>query len=257
MVTELAFKTIPEPNCTAFELIWEHHHMTQVITAWQDWAPTAPDALAASLLVSVAADPAEPPQTVVLGTLAGNQRDLRQLLSVLTRAVRAEPASSWRRPSSWLDVRQWLNDRGAGDTHGGDSISKSEYFRKLLPPLAVADLVAELTARRVAGEARELDFSPWSGAYNRVPDDRTSFPHRHEQFLLKHTATVQCGTTTAASPVSDWVTRSWRTVQPWGSGGVYPNFPDPDLGDPGTTYYRHNLGRVEHLRASYSAAGSL
>ena len=32
-----------------------------------------------------------------------------------------------------------------------------------------------------------------------------------------------------------WLDRSWALVHPWGSGGVYPNFPDPDLPDWGAT----------------------
>ncbi len=34
-----------------------------------------------------------------------------------------------------------------------------------------------------------------------------------------------------------WLAGSWPTVHPWGTGGVYPNFPDPDLEDPPRAYH--------------------
>lgn len=34
-----------------------------------------------------------------------------------------------------------------------------------------------------------------------------------------------------------WVMASWAAVRPWGSGRVYPNFPDPDLDDWAQAYY--------------------
>ena len=40
-------------------------------------------------------------------------------------------------------------------------------------------------------------------------------------------------------------------MHPWGTGGVYPNFPDPDLDDWAHAYYGHNLDRLVRVKATY------
>jgi Berberine and berberine like len=48
-----------------------------------------------------------------------------------------------------------------------------------------------------------------------------------------------------------WVRRSWACVHPWGSGRVYPNFPDPELVNWGWAYYGENYPRLRQVKASY------
>jgi hypothetical protein len=55
-----------------------------------------------------------------------------------------------------------------------------------------------------------------------VPEDATAFAHRGELFLLKHAVVVDPDTSGAELEAArGWLTRSWATVHPWGSGGVY------------------------------------
>jgi FAD/FMN-containing dehydrogenase len=79
------------------------------------------------------------------------------------------------------------------------------------------------------------------GAYNRVAEDATAFAHRRERFLLEHIAD-------AADP---WVDRSWATAHADGSGHVYPNFPDPALGDWATAYHSGNYPRLAAAKNAY------
>jgi FAD/FMN-containing dehydrogenase len=44
---------------------------------------------------------------------------------------------------------------------------------------------------------------------------------------------------------------SWATVRPWGSGGVYPNFPDQDLKNWARAYYGTNLERLVRTKKRY------
>ena len=62
---------------------------------------------------------------------------------------------------------------------GAHPYCKSEFFRDPLPAEAVERLVDQLVSDRRPGESRELDFSPWGGAYNRIASDATAFPHRN------------------------------------------------------------------------------
>ena len=52
----------------------------------------------------------------------------------------------------------------------------------------------------------------------------------------------------------DWLARSWTLTHPFGTGGVYPNFPDPDLENPGLAYYGENYERLLRIKAHYDPA---
>jgi FAD/FMN-containing dehydrogenase len=131
------------------------------------------------------------------------------------------------------EAKTWLAEHGPGEA--GD-YSKSEFFRAELPADAIAALVDAFTEG-------ELDFSPWAGAYNRVAPHATAFVHRRERFLLKQTGN------------GDWLDRSYAITHPYGSGAVYPNFPDAELEDPDRAYFGENLGRVREVEAAYDPDG--
>jgi Berberine and berberine like len=97
-----------------------------------------------------------------------------------------------------------------------------------------------------------LDFTPWGGAYNRVRDDATAFVHRGELFSLKHTVTTEPDSPQSARDVAErWLVRSWSSVRPWGTGRVFPNFPDPELEDWGHAYYGTNYQRLLRVKETY------
>ncbi|MFL6075780.1 MAG: FAD-binding protein [Mycobacteriales bacterium] len=256
VVTSLVFDTVPAPDATGFHLTWPHRRATGVIEAWQGWAPDAPDALAASLVVSTAADPDRPPVISVFGAYMGGEAAGAALLAELADRVGEGPATAAYHPGPYRDVKRYLSTldvHGLGGEPAGEDeglmFQKSEYFARTLPPDAVAALVEHLVADRVPGQERELDFSPWGGAYTRVPGDATAFPHRSERFLLKH-ATVVAGPA-GVEAGRRWLERSWALTHPHGTGGVYPNFPDPDLADPDLACYGANRHRLDQVRAAY------
>jgi Berberine and berberine like len=116
----------------------------------------------------------------------------------------------------------------------------------------ITALVDHFTSGRVPGQRRALDFTPWGGAYNRLPPDATTFVHRAERFLLKHdVATYSRAFPAEPHRARRWLTDSWRLVHPSGSGGVYSNFPDPDLGEAQSAYYGRNLERLLRVKKAY------
>jgi hypothetical protein len=48
-----------------------------------------------------------------------------------------------------------------------------------------------------------------------------------------------------------WLRRSWELAHPWGTGGCYQNFPDPDLPSPTDSYHTSNAARVRRVRQRY------
>jgi FAD/FMN-containing dehydrogenase len=164
---------------------------------------------------------------------------------------------------SFAATRRFWAQLGAAEEGGGELpqaqvtpphhlYARSEFFRRPLPADAIAALLAALSEGRVAGEARELDFMPWGGAYNRRPPQATAFVHRDQLFQLKHAVVVAPDAPPADQAAAHRAaTRSWASVHPWGSGRVFQNFADPDLEDWAEAYYGPNYPRLVRVKARY------
>jgi FAD/FMN-containing dehydrogenase len=258
VVTRLTLRTVPEPEATSFHLKWPYERASGLIAAWQAWSPTGPDALAASLLVTVGGAAAADPVVHLFGSMIGSESENATLLDDFVSVAGADPASSERAHMRYGSLKGYLAERGPGDQEDEDGrpFMKSEFFGAPLPADALDALVERFVRGRRPGEARKLDFMPWGGAYNRVPADATAFPHREELFLLEHSVVVpaafEAATTEAARA---WLSDSWELVHPYGSGGVYGNFPDTDLTDEHRAYWGHNLERVRRVKEKYDPEG--
>jgi hypothetical protein len=79
------------------------------------------------------------------------------------------------------------------------------------------------------------------GAYNRVAADATAFAHRSSRFLLEY----------VSDPGDPWVDAAWAAGHEDGSGGVYPNFPDPALEDWASAYHGGNYARLQAVKRAY------
>src|SRR6266536_3430315 len=210
-------------------------------------------ALTASLLVTATGDLERPPLVHLFGAVLGSESDTGKLLDELVARAGVDPASAGLEHGSYRETKRYLAEHGPEEDRPlGHLYSKSEFFRRPLPTEAIAALVAGFQRGRVAGQSRELDFTPWGGAYNRVPADATAFAHRDERFLLKQAVVVDPDApATEREAARRWLARSWDQVHPWGSGGVYPNFPDPDLEDWAHAYYGSNLERLRRVKRRY------
>src|SRR5918999_326676 len=254
VVTRLTLRTVPEPAATSVHLKWPHECAAGLITAWQEWSPTGPDALAASLLVTVGGEAGADPVVHLFGSMIGSEAEAAALLDEFVSVAGADPASSERAHMRYGTLKSYLAERGPGDQEDEDGrpYMKSEFFRAPLPAGALEALVELFVRGRRPGEARKLDFMPWGGAYNRVPAAATAFPHREELFLLEHSVVVPAGFDAAATEAARaWLSDSWHLVHPSGSGGVYANFPDTDLPDEQRAYWGGNLERVRRVKEKY------
>lgn len=256
VVTRLAFLPVAPPAMTAFRLSWSPGAAAAVLRAWQGWAPDAADGVAASLHVTASGAPGAPCAVAVSGALVGGRRDAEEQLGALVDAVGHDPVGDERREGSHHEVKRHLAD-GDDDGDGEDRVlrSRSEFFRRGLSPEAIAALLARLGAERRPGEGRELDFTPWGGAYNRRAPDATAFAHRAERFLLQHVVAVPADAPAAdAAAAAGWLEASFACTRPCGSGRVYPNFPEPGLPDAGRAYFGGNRHRLRRVRAAYGTS---
>jgi FAD/FMN-containing dehydrogenase len=267
VVTSLVFGTLAAPATTVFHMTWPPAAAAALVQAWQGWAPDAPDEVDATLRLTAAADGERLPGVEVVASVLDREADATELLGELVGRVGADPVEVSRRDLPHRSAKRYLEGLGSvEDRHErsgpeqlpppGHLFTKSEFFRRPLPGETVAALVEHLTQGLAPGQSREVDFLPWGGAYNRVPADATAFAHRAERFLVQHLVEVGADAAPAERGAArDWLARSWALVHPWGSGGVYPNFPDPDLQDSAHAYHGTNYDRLRRVKAAYDPGG--
>ncbi|HEX6075964.1 MAG TPA: FAD-binding oxidoreductase [Micromonosporaceae bacterium] len=257
-VTSLVFRTRPVVPAMRFELHFGHRDAAAVVDAWQYWAPDLDRELNAELAVVAGDDPAAPPMLVVFGVAVADRGSTEALLQQFVTRVGAAPLAVNLAAMSGRDAARhhvdpdWEPSPMAPDARPGLRVVRSQFLDRPLPARAVADLVTWFGSRRVAGQIRELEFVPWGGAFARISPQATAFPHRGARFLLRHTVQVGARASDQARwTARQWVTGSWSTVRPYGSGGAYVNYPDLDLPAWARAYHGDNLERLIEVKAKY------
>jgi FAD/FMN-containing dehydrogenase len=267
VVTSFVFRTLPSPAATVFHLTWPFADAAAIVQAWQEWAPTGPDELNAELRLTTGGDGGRP-LVELIGAWLGSEADAIELLDDLVARAGPEPTSTSHRHMPYRAAKKYLDELGAADDPQeqsppeqppqGHLFTKSEFFRRPLPRDTIAALVKNLSERGDRSKPREVTFTPWGGAYNRVRADATAFAHRDELFVIQHLLVIDPGApTTEVRAARDWLTRSWGIVHPHGSGGVYPNFPDTDLRDWARAYHGPNYERLLRVKAKYDPTNFL
>jgi FAD/FMN-containing dehydrogenase len=229
VVTALVFDPVPAPAATVFRLAWPLARAAAVIDAWQDWAIDGPDELSANAQLSDGA-------VTVDGAMLGGEAETVAVLDELVDRAGADPETAWHEQLAYREVKRALAQADDGPRR---RFGRSEFFRRSLPTGAI-----EAVVRGFAGG--EVNFIPWGGAYNRVSADATAFAHRGERFLVEH----------AAADSLQWVVQSWARLHPWGSGRVYPNFPEPGLAAWDEAYYAGNRERLLRVKRTYDPEGA-
>jgi len=230
VVTSLTFDTVAEPVATRFAARWSPPDLAETIAAWQRWAPGAPDELTANL--TVIAQPGRPVHAVLFGASLLAEAPTRALV----REFHADAAVRGGLPYSRLKTT--FDDIDPREEPETAQRMRSEFFTSPLRPGTIEGLCAALVGS--AGR-HTLAFTAMGGAYNRVPASATAFAHRDALFLLEHVAEAH----------STWIDESWSIAHADGSGGVYPNFPDPRLDDWATAYHAGNHARLVAVKKAY------
>jgi hypothetical protein len=236
VVTSLRFDTVPEPMTTRIEAHWPDIALEELVSAWQAWAPDAPDELTVNL--TLVSEPGAPVQAILFGASTLEAGSTRELLQEFADRAGVAPAIEVRAGLPYHYLKSTFAD--PRDEPERALRIRSEFFARSLARCTLASLLTQLGDRRAMGR-RQLAFTAMGGAYNRVAEDVTAFAHRSERFLLEHIGD-------AADP---WVDRSWATTRADGSGRVYPNFPDLALDDWAAAYHAGNYPRLTAVKHAY------
>jgi FAD/FMN-containing dehydrogenase len=263
VATSFTFRAHPLRQLVLFFLSWPWSQAARVVSAWQSWAPAAPDALWSNLHLS--AGTGGLPQVGVGGTYVGSVSGASRLLSHLYAMAGSRPSGISLRQHSFLDAM--LIEAGCGgDTvpgcltgTGGTRVpyyAKSDFFTRKLNAAGIRALLGGIEKLRHVhgspGGSGAIAFDACGGAINRVKPGATAFVHRDALFLAQYTATWRSpGSTSGIANQHAWLRSYYAAVHPHASGQAYQNYIDPDLTSWRQAYYGANYPRLQQVKAKY------
>jgi len=269
VVTSFTFTTHPAGEIVLFFLSWPWSQAARVISAWQSWAPHAPDALWSNVHL-VAAPGGSVPAIEVGGTYLGSISAAAAQLEKLYAAAGSQPSSPFMETTSWLHAM--LVEAGcasltvnechlptqnpAGQLSRASEYAKSDFFTTPLSSHGIGTLLAGVESfQQVAGApgaSGGIAFDALGGAVNRVAPGATAFVHRNALFQAQYTTTWPVGSSAAAvARQHAWQQSFWQSMRPFASGQAYQNYIDPALTNWRQAYYGANFTRLTQVKAKY------
>jgi FAD/FMN-containing dehydrogenase len=269
VVTSFTFTTHPVGQIILFFLSWPWSAAARVISAWQSWAPHAPDELWSNLHLS-AAPGGSVPSIQVGGTYLGSESGAGAQLEKLYAAVGSDPSSPFLETTSWLHAMlveagcasltvaecHLPTQNSQGQLSRASEYAKSDFFTKPLSSSGIATLLAGVeNFQKVAGApggSGGIAFDALGGAVNRVAPGATAFVHRDALFGAQYTTTWPVGSASAeVARQRAWQQSFWQSMRPYASGQAYQNYIDPTLANWQQAYYGANYARLTQVKAAY------
>jgi FAD/FMN-containing dehydrogenase len=276
VVTSFTYRTYPATEIILFFLSWPWSAAARVISAWQSWAPHAPDELWSNLHLAAApggSNPTTPkiPAIQVGGTYLGSTSAAYAQLEKLYAAVGSDPSSPFLEVSpSWLHAMlveagcasltvnecHLPSENPAGQLSRASEYAKSDFFTKPLSSRGIGTLLSGVQSlQRVSGApggAGGIAFDALGGAVNRVAPGATAFVHRDALFQAQYTTTWPAGAASAGvARQHAWQQSFWQSMRPYASGQAYQNYIDPALTGWRQAYYGANYQRLAQVKGSY------
>jgi FAD/FMN-containing dehydrogenase len=275
VATSLTFQTNPLTELCVFALTWPWSQGTAVVSAWQSWAPHAPDALWCTLRLA-AGFGGEPtlsvgePTLSMAGTYAGPSHRLSRHLDDLYHQVGSGPATAVASQRSYLDAMlveagcSAIPLRACHTGPGGQvprvpSFAKSDFFTTPLSRRGIRELLSGIERIRgiqgAAGGVGSVTFDACGGAMNRPIPSATAFVHRDALFLAQYSTTwTSRGSRSGVANQHHWLRSCYRSLHRHASGEAYQNYVDPDLTDWQDAYYGANYPWLKLVKATVDPA---
>jgi FAD/FMN-containing dehydrogenase len=269
VVTSFTFNTHPAGEIVLFFLSWPWSQAARVISAWQSWAPHAPDELWSNVHLA-AAPGGSVPSIQVGGTYLGSISAASAQLEKLYAAAGSHPSSPFMESTSWLHAM--LVEAGCASltvnechlptqTSGGQlsrasEYAKSDFFTKPLSSHGIGTLLSGVESlQRISGASGGsggIAFDSLGGAVNRVAPGATAFVHRNALFGAQYTTGWTPGAAAAGvARQRAWQQSFWQSMRPYASGQSYQNYIDPTLTNWRQAYYGANYSRLSQIKARY------
>ena len=265
IVTRLVFSTHATQDVTRWQLRWPWARAADVLQGWSSWVGSTPRELFTAINCSSTVSSPNPAVSV-FGVLHGSPAQARSLMATLTRAVGAQPTSSFRRTATYgATVRQLAgcadlsNSQCGSYTGPGAGIPRQAYAAGsdlLRSPFTAAGAAAVVAAiddrqrRRLATGTVLIDSL--GGAIDDVAPDATAYVHRGALASMQYLANWDEGA--SASTIArnlSWFEDTKAALAPHVSGEAYQNYIDAGRTDWQKAYYGANYARVRTVKAAY------
>ena len=242
--TRFQFRVEPIGRIQVYSASWtlDVKKAAALFRAWQDWAPDAPDEITGIFKLSKRRD-----GRVVLhiaGQSTGSKPRLRRELDALTDVAAPDAALSIASMSFLAAVNHFS---GGWDYETSYSKAKSDFIAAKLPDAGIDALIDGLPPSVVA------ICDAYGSATGRVAEDATAFAYRTGTRFCIQYYTSWTAPSAAERRLAD-IRGLYAAMRSW-SGGSYVNYPDLDLDDWQSAYWRQNLARLKTVKAAVDPDG--
>ncbi|HEV2634367.1 MAG TPA: FAD-binding oxidoreductase [Actinocrinis sp.] len=264
VATAFTFTTHPTQEMVLFFLNWPWSQTAKVISAWQAWAPSAPDQLWSNL--HALSNPNGSPSIQVGGTYIGSMSSAQQEISKLVAAVGSTPQGTPFQAShaqammieagcSKLSVAQCHlgSQTSQGQLQRESEFAKSHIFTEPLSSAAISLIIQSVEARQaMPGVQGGIALDALGGAINRVGAQDTAFVHRDGLFVAQLTTVwANNASSSQINQQENWLRSFHQNLTPYASGQAYQNYLDPELTGWQQAYYGANYSRLVQVRNTY------
>jgi FAD/FMN-containing dehydrogenase len=242
LVSRFEFKLYPRSReIVAGRLVFPIARARDVLTAWGDYAPEAPDELYIDPILTL--PPGGAPGTITLDVCyAGPQADAEKVLAPLRKLGTPD--------ADTIKLTDYVALQRSGDSTDARAVASylKGGFISQLPAALITEIVDGFKGD--PGRATLLFFQHCSGACGRVAEDATAFAHRYALANMMTVAGWRAGADDPASHIQ--ATREyWARLEPF-TRGFYVN----DMAREATAQeinanYRGNYERLVALKKKY------
>ena len=253
VVTSFLFQAHPVKMVYAGPIFWDAIHAQQVMRAYRDFLPGAPEEL--GIFVGLKTVPSMDPfpregwgkrACVIIGSYNGSAADGQRLLAPLLETL-PPPIFNWMGEMPFPAINALFNPffpKGLQWYWKGD-------FVQSLTDEAITTHIAE--AAKAPTELCLMHLYPIDGAVRRIARDATPWAARDASFSM-----VIAGISPApqdAAALKSWGRAYWKAVHPYNMGGGYVNFMFDDETDGRLqAAYGDNYARLGVAKMKYDPA---
>ncbi|GAA3933041.1 oxidoreductase [Amorphoplanes auranticolor] len=246
VVTSWRMRTYPAAPAGTFVLTYPWNAAARAAAGWQARLARSPDETWSSCQFAAGARGAR--SVRIAGVVLGGAADAE--VAAIVRAIGREPATV---RIERLPHRTLVHNRGGCDDAGdcgprATELVGSDVFPRILPPEAVAALLAAVERRARARRPGIAKLKRMTGVQSRVAPGTTAFPWRGAHTMLQWLVQPPAGDAATVRDAYAWIEGGHRAVARW-SAGRYVNYLEPDPAQV-PRYYGPNLARLRRVRAA-------